>query len=183
MLRLGVIMCRAIPAGSAKLARGAWRTEIGYAKRMKVEGPRQPRPVTGSTQRTGAPSSASGDFARVLAGNPVETPAAAPVRAPAPVEALFAVQAVEDATERSRRARRRANDLLDRLQLLHRGLIDGRLSPADVLDLIRLVETERDQVDDPALAALLDEIDLRAQVELAKLEVAVIERDGLDPSA
>ncbi len=183
MLRQNVILCRAIPAGSAKLARGACRREIGYASGMKVEGPRQSRPVTANTPRTGAASSASGDFARVLAGNAPETPAAAPVRASSSVEALFAVQAVDSATERSRRARRRANDLLDRLQLLHRGLIDGRLSPNDVLDLIRLVESERDQVDDPALAALLDEIDLRAQVELAKLEVAVIERDGLDPIA
>jgi hypothetical protein len=37
-------------------------------------------------------------------------------------------------------------------------------------DLARMAQAARAEVDDPHLAAVLDEIDLRAAVELAKLE-------------
>ncbi|MDX2102290.1 MAG: flagellar assembly protein FliX [Alphaproteobacteria bacterium] len=143
---------------------------------MKVEGPRTPRPTTTTGSRPVTAAGLSGEFARVLgaAPQPTGTPAT-PVRTVSAAEALFAIQEVGDATERSRRARRRAHEVLDRLQALHRGLIEGRLGLGEIQDLIRVVASERDQVDDPALAALLDEIDLRAQVEVAKLETALQE--------
>jgi hypothetical protein len=38
--------------------------------------------------------------------------------------------------------------------------------------LVKLVEVNREEFTDPGLSSILDEIDLRARVELAKLSVA-----------
>ncbi|MCB1883356.1 MAG: hypothetical protein KDG89_05060, partial [Geminicoccaceae bacterium] len=88
--------------------------------------------------------------------------------------AMLAVQGVDDALEERRRAKRHGGRLLDELDVLHEGLLDGRI-PADLLPrLRRYLGEERGRTDDPALARTIDEIELRVQVEMAKLE-----RDGL----
>lgn len=62
----------------------------------------------------------------------------------------------------------RANHLLDRLEALRLALLSGGIPRRNLLDLQRMVERERGAVGDKHLAALLDEIDLRVKVELAK---------------
>jgi hypothetical protein len=59
--------------------------------------------------------------------------------------------------------------LLDRLDDLRLALLAGGLSPGQISELQRVVMSERALVDDPRLLAVLDQIDLRARVELAKL--------------
>lgn len=112
--------------------------------------------------------SAAGDFATALAG---EAESAAPGAAPsvAPTDALLSLQEVPDAVARHARARRHGEDLLDRLDELRLSLLLGRLSPERIEALARAVAAQRDQVSDPRLAEILDEIELRAAVELAKL--------------
>jgi hypothetical protein len=88
------------------------------------------------------------------------------------VEALLALQDVGSPTERKRRAVRRASRILDTLDALKIGLLEGEISGADLDRLRRAVRDERDNTDDPALEAVLDEIELRAAVEVAKLEAA-----------
>jgi hypothetical protein len=66
----------------------------------------------------------------------------------------------------------RAETLLDRLDELRHGLLMGTLGRAQLHELGRLVRLQRDAVDDPGLIAVLDDIDLRAQVELAKYETS-----------
>lgn len=119
-----------------------------------------------------AAGAGSGDFAARLAGG---TAARAGVSGGMPINtvgALLGLQEVEDPMTRRRRATRRASALLDSLEDIRLGLLQGGLPRGDVERLGRLVADARADVDDPELANLLDEIDLRAQVELAKLEVA-----------
>jgi hypothetical protein len=59
--------------------------------------------------------------------------------------------------------------LLDRLDELRLGLLGGRLSMAALERLTLLVAENRGKVDDPRLTQILDEIEVRAAVELAKL--------------
>jgi hypothetical protein len=47
-------------------------------------------------------------------------------------------------------------------------LLAGGISREKLLQLSRIVNARRSQITDPKLAAILDDIDLRAQVELAK---------------
>ena len=101
---------------------------------------------------------------------------AAPVN-PAPamagiagVGALLAAQYEDDITEKRRRARRRADDLLDQLDGIKLATLQGTVTRMDVARLSQSLRDVRDQVDDPELESILDAIELRAEVELAKLE-------------
>jgi hypothetical protein len=99
----------------------------------------------------------------------------APVRPVAPpseiasVNTLLALQEVGDPTDQKRRAIRRGENLLERLDELRHGLLVGAY-PHDKLDgILTLVRNHHDRVTDPRLQEILQEIELRAAVELAKL--------------
>jgi hypothetical protein len=55
------------------------------------------------------------------------------------------------------------------LEELRIGLLLGHIPRDRLADLSRMVRDRREDAEDPQLAALLDEIELRAEVELAKL--------------
>ena len=138
---------------------------------MKVEGR---SPVRGTPVQRKAGSKAAG--ASSFAGNldvdgADESGNAAAVSAPAPVQsvdALLALQSTDDALGSARRGVARGQDLLDQLEDLRRTLLIGTLSRDRLENLSRMVQDRRETVADPNLAELLDEIDLRVQVELAK---------------
>jgi hypothetical protein len=88
------------------------------------------------------------------------------------VEALLALQDIGNPTERKRRAVGRAGRILDVLDHIKVAMLDGDLSGADLDRLRRAVREERAGTDDPKLEAVLEEIELRAAVEVAKLEFA-----------
>jgi hypothetical protein len=102
-----------------------------------------------------------------------ETAPAASVTAPTMltgIDALMALQEVPDATAERKRAVARGDRLLDRLDDLRRGLLLGRMSQEKLAELARLAGESSAQTADPALRDVLQEIELRARVELAKLE-------------
>ncbi len=86
------------------------------------------------------------------------------------VSALMALQGVEDPTERRRRAIRRGSTLLDKLDELKLGLLGGESAPVSLQGLARAMNEARDGNEEPGLKAVLDQIDLRAAVEMAKAE-------------
>ena len=86
------------------------------------------------------------------------------------LDALIALQEVDSPLERRRRAIHRAGRLLDALDKLKLALLDGEPSAADLQRLAATVREQRDNTGDPGLQALLDQIETRAAVELAKLE-------------
>lgn len=88
----------------------------------------------------------------------------------ASVEALIALQEVHDDTQERRRAVKRGRDMLDLLEEIRMGILTGSVPKNRLEQLVRLVEQRRDQFLNPNLAAVLDEIELRARVEIAKLE-------------
>jgi hypothetical protein len=136
---------------------------------MKVSGPSGPSP-----SQTTRPARAGGGFS---------VPASAPTGAGGPaasaggvsnvsgVSSLMALQGVEDATERRRRAIRRGGGILDRLEELKLALLDGEVGEGALERLSRTLREERTQDTDQGLNSLLDQIELRAAVELAKADV------------
>jgi hypothetical protein len=66
----------------------------------------------------------------------------------------------------------RGATLLDRLDELRLGLLAGVLPRERLDELARTARTARETVDDPRLSLILDDIDLRVAVELAKLDRA-----------
>jgi len=136
---------------------------------MKVTGPTGPAAASGSRsartpsgfsigQAGAAPSAAATASASAMAGV-------------ADVSALMALQGVEGPLERRRRAIRRGGGLLDRLEELKLALLSGESGEAALERLTRGLREERTDDDDAGLNAVLDQIDLRASVELAKAEL------------
>lgn len=128
-------------------------------------------PIQSSTvRRTGKSGSSGGTFSAQAAGEEptaTATQSSAPL---APIDSLLALQEVPDATVGRRRAVRRANDLLDRLNEIRDGFLTGSI-PRDRLERLGdQLRMQRERVKDPNLASLIDEIELRCAVELAKLD-------------
>lgn len=88
----------------------------------------------------------------------------------ASVDSLLSLQEVGDQGGGRKRAIHRANSMLDILDDLKIGLLEGNVSVTKLQSLMRYVETKRDQLDDPGLSTVLDEIELRARVEIAKFQ-------------
>ncbi|MXN63715.1 flagellar assembly regulator FliX [Stappia sp. GBMRC 2046] len=84
------------------------------------------------------------------------------------LSAVLALQSVEDATSGRKRALRHGNDLLDALENLKVELLGGKVA-ADRLERLMAMLKSRRPGDDADVEAVVDEIELRARVELAKL--------------
>ncbi len=83
------------------------------------------------------------------------------------IEGLLALQAMEDALAARRKAFRRSRQIMETLDGLKADLLAGRVSEGRLNLLLALVGQAREHTA-PGLDALLDEIELRARVELAK---------------
>lgn len=144
---------------------------------MKID-PTQIRPT--ATRRVGSAQPASGgDFAAALHEETVATGGKSAVGgavALSGVSTVLALQGTPDSTERRARQRavQRGDAMLDDLEEIRLGLLLGAISRARLEQLAQLVRVRREQVDDPKLMAILDEIELRAAVELAKLASASV---------
>ncbi len=85
------------------------------------------------------------------------------------VEALIAIQQAPDATTGRAKSLARADSILDALDDLRVGLLSGGVPRATLHRLAHLVRDRGEDFADPRLTEVLDEIELRAHVELAKL--------------
>ena len=139
---------------------------------MKVEGPQGSK--IGQVRRKSATSSSDGDFASALES---ESSAPTPVGLGAPpsiamVGSLLALQqaGAEEGDAAKERAKNRAAELLRELELLRLDILTGVIPRGHLTALAATIKTSREGVFDPRLNEILDEIDLRAQVELAKYE-------------
>ena len=140
---------------------------------MKVNGPGPVQNNAVRRARKGANRDGNGGFADEVAATDAEPAAPTQVRGPsslAPVDALIALQEVEDATTGRKRAMAQGKDMLDLLDNIRHGLLIGGISRGKLDSLVRAVKSEREAVEDPMLQEVLDEIELRAAVELAKHE-------------
>jgi hypothetical protein len=98
-----------------------------------------------------------------------ETRATIAPKATANIDALIAMQGIEeDPAERRRRSVARGRGALDVLDDLKLGLLSGNLDKATVLRLRDAAANLKSSSGDPGLDAVLSEIELRVEVELAK---------------
>lgn len=140
---------------------------------MKVGGPGG---ATSTGAATGArrPAAAAPGFAP-SAGSARESSAATPaasIASPGGVEALLAMQELGGPLERRRRAVARGGRLLDELDAVRIALLDGGGSAPALDRLQRAAREAREQAGEPDLDDVLDAIDLRTAVELAKAEMS-----------
>jgi hypothetical protein len=99
---------------------------------------------------------------------PEEPRSAAAPRAAGNIDALLALQGVEDPTERRKRSLARGRGALDVLDELKIGLLSGNLDASTVNRLRDAAANLKSSSGDPGLDSVLSEIELRVEVELAK---------------
>lgn len=138
---------------------------------MKISGPGPISPTPSRSTRLSRNGKGSA-FSRELEE---ESSTIAPSTAGSPVgaiEGILALQEVPDASQGRSRGVARAHDLLERLDEIRHGLLVGTIPKDRLVALRQRVREMRDSGNalvDARLSKILDEIDLRASVELAKL--------------
>jgi hypothetical protein len=105
--------------------------------------------------------------------NEADTPRAptmpAALRTIGGIDALIALQGLEDEPERRKRAVKRGRVALDALDELKIGLLGGTLSQATLNKLRSAAAFLNEGAGEPGLDGVLGEIELRVQVEIAKM--------------
>jgi hypothetical protein len=138
---------------------------------MKVQGPSSSL-AAGNVKRAGGAVAPGFMLPSSDLGSATNVSRAAPAASLSNIGALLALQSDDDVQERRRRATRRSNTLLDQLDGIRLSILGEGVSREQVAALANTLREYRDQVDDPGLNAILDDVELRAEVELAKLERA-----------
>lgn len=138
---------------------------------MKISGtgPIQTTPVR---RREQARPASGGGFAGELQGEPAVAGVGS-TAGTSPLSALLSVQEVDDPLEERRRAVARGDDILEQLDELRHGLLIGAFPVEKLQRLLALVRRQHGRVADAGLREVLEEIELRAEVELAKLGSAL----------
>jgi hypothetical protein len=118
-----------------------------------------------STRRTGSTGFSLPDDVTTAS----ETRASTAPKAAAGIDALLALQGIEDdPIERRRRSVARGKGALDVLDDLKIGLLSGNLNASTVSRLRDAAANLKSSSGDPSLDVVLSEIELRVEVELAK---------------
>ena len=132
---------------------------------MRIYGPNGTALATTSTttRRT-----AGGSFSVTEQDVPRNSTAAASLRTISTVDALIALQGVDDPTTRKKRAVAKGRNALDVLDTLKLGLLDGGVDQSTLARLRVASEGLTEASGDTGLDLVLSEIDLRVAVELAK---------------
>ena len=100
---------------------------------------------------------------------PKSTGGPAALRTIGGIDALLALQGEDDPTERRRRAVKRGGVALDALDELKLGLLSGNLTPTTLSRLKSAATDLAAGSGDPRVDGVLAEIELRLEVEIAKM--------------
>ncbi len=119
-------------------------------------------------------SVSSGDFARLLAGELDAADNASHIEGTnkvSNVNAIFATQTIgeEEEQELRKRAIKRSENILDKLEAIRNGILQGYISKDKLMETARYIREKKEITTDKNLIAIMEEIELRAEIELAKL--------------
>lgn len=138
---------------------------------MKIEGSGR---IESTSVRRVAKGTTSSSSTFSVADTP-EQERAVTVAGPGPiasVESILTLQGLDDSTSGRSKSVSHGEQLLDMLDQVRDGLLAGGIPRATLNRLANAVSRRQDGFADPRLQTVLDEIDLRARVELAKLEAS-----------
>jgi hypothetical protein len=132
---------------------------------MRIYGPNG---TTLGSQPSNVRRTNSSGFALPDAASTPEARAAVAPKATAGIDALLAMQGVEDPVERRKRSVQRGKGALDVLDELKIGLLSGNFDVSTISRLRAAAASLKSSSGDPGLDVVLSEIELRVEVELAK---------------
>lgn len=137
---------------------------------MKIKGPGRITPSR--VERTKGKSSADkAAFDKALSTEETEASNAMSGTAPlTSVNSLLSLQELPTSTEGKSKGVERAEGLIEHLEAIRHGLLLGHIPKDRLSRIINALATEREKNLDPMLVQIINDIELRAKVELAKLE-------------
>jgi len=138
---------------------------------MEIKGPGRitPSGVSRKGKKKGSDKTA---FGKALSSE--ETTQATPPSGTSPltaVSSLLSLQELPTSSEGRSKGVARAEDLLQHLEIIRHGLLAGQIPKHKLKDVVAVISREQEMADDPNLRGLLDDVELRVKVELAKLEM------------
>jgi hypothetical protein len=131
------------------------RVESGGVRRVS-------KGASGSDSTFSVSSSSSGD------GRPTAVAAPGPLTA---LDSILTLQGMDDSLSGRSKGLQHGEHLLDMLDQVRDGLLAGGIPRSTLNRLAVAVGRRHESFADPKLQTVLDEIELRAHVELAKLEM------------
>jgi len=139
---------------------------------MKIKGPGQIQSKTVKKAASGRGSGGAAFSKQVSGESPVSAAVGVSGSAPiTPVDAVWALQEVPDSTDGRSKGLMRADEMLEMLEDVRKGLLLGAISMPNLRTLADMARNQKSKTDDEKLNSILEEIELRAEVELAKLGV------------
>lgn len=141
---------------------------------MKIDRPGRSE-AAGPTRKTKRTAAADQEFGSLVGDASPGAEQSASVAAAGPVasmDALLSLQEAADDPDARSKGLNRATSLLDHLEEIRHGLLLGQIPMDRLQRLAALARAQREGFSDPRLNAILDEIELRAEVELAKLSIS-----------
>jgi hypothetical protein len=138
---------------------------------MRIVDQKSVNSVGGARSGRGASAAGGARFTLDAGTAAVKLEAKAPISILGGLEALIAIQSEDNTREKRRRSARRGQSMLDVLDELKLALLGGHL-PADLQSRLSAALREAMPSGDPQLDGIIDAIELRAEVELAKLKQA-----------
>jgi hypothetical protein len=133
---------------------------------MRVNGPNGT--AVASAPSTARRASGPGGFTLSESNGPQTASPAISLRTLGGIDALIALQGIEDPLERRRRAVKHGRRALDALDELKLALLSGTLESSALLRLKTVAADLKEGAGDEKLDQVLGEIELRVAVELAK---------------
>ncbi len=134
---------------------------------MRIAGPNATARVANAPG--GARRTSSGGFSVDESETPKQASTTAALRTVGGIDALLTLQGEEGPGERRRRAAKRGSIALDALDELKVGVLSGDLGPGTLNRLKAATAGLREGSGDPGLDTVLAEIELRVEVEIAKI--------------
>lgn len=136
---------------------------------MKITGTGSSTPAGRSrkTEKAGDSDAFKAQFSQGEASATNAPATAAPLAA---LSSLLAVQEAPDALSGKKQGLLHGHTLLDELRELQIGLVQGWVPEGSLRSIASMLDRPRPLIDDPDLNQVLDDIELRAAVELAKLD-------------
>jgi hypothetical protein len=121
-------------------------------------------PIHKTTRRTVGKTGATAGFGAML-----ETGSSDDVAAPAPLANLDSVLPLQQDNSDNKQGKQRGTAMLKELDDMRIALLTGQVQVHKLKNLEEMVKTQRGDISDPRISEVLDEIELRVRVELAKL--------------
>jgi len=138
---------------------------------MEIKGPGRTT-TSGVSRKKKTHGTGKAGFSKALSTD--DTAAAAPPSGTSPltsVSSLLSLQEMPTSSDGKSRGLAMAEDMMGHLEIIRHGLLAGQIPLNKLKEVVAVVTRERNMSKDPVLDEILNDIELRVKVELAKLEM------------